>query len=81
MAPGERASPAWIHGLDLVPADTPNAHAIVRRNPGFYRVRTTSYAPRAILVTVTYPHEETKAQHQQMYRDFDWEALKRLLKN
>lgn len=81
MTPAERASPAWTYGMDLVPAGSPNAHAIVRRNPAFYRVRTTSSAPRAILVTVPGSHEQNKALHQQMFREFDWETLKRLLRN
>jgi hypothetical protein len=81
MTPAERASPAWVDGMDLVPAGSPNALAIVKRNPAFFRVRTTSSAPRAILVTVPFPHEQNKALHQQMFREFDWEALRRLLRN
>jgi hypothetical protein len=81
MTPAERASPAWTNGMDLVPAGSPNAHAILRRNPAFYRVRTTSSAPRAILVTVPGPHDQNKALHRQMFGEFDWEALKRLLRN
>jgi hypothetical protein len=79
MTPAERALPAWLSGFDLVPAGTPNAVAVVRRNPQFYRARTSPFEVRAILVEIPYPHKENVAQHQQMYREFDWEALKLLL--
>ena len=37
MTPQERASPAWVIGTDFVSPGTPNASAIVRWNPDFYR--------------------------------------------
>ena len=80
MTPAERMAPAYIYEtlLDVAHAATPNATAIVRVNPEFYRTRRSSAEPRAILVRI--PNDEyIVAQHQQMYREFDWEAVKRLL--
>lgn len=79
MTPDVRASPAWTNGLDLVPAGTPGAFAIVRENPSFYRARTSPFEVRAILVRWPGAREEMKAIHEQVYREFDWEGLKKLL--
>lgn len=79
MTPAERASPAWVHGPDLVPAGSPNAAAIVRMNPAFYRARRSPAEVRAILVHLQTPHVARKAQREQMVRDLDWAALKRLV--
>jgi len=80
MTPAERAAPAFAGAaLVLVPADTPNALAIVRVNPTFYRARSSPFEPRAVLVRLPNPHKEMTAQHQQMFRDFDWAAIKRLV--
>jgi hypothetical protein len=79
MTPAERASPAWVRGPDLVPAGSPNAAAIVRVNPAFYRARRSPAEVRAILVHLQNVPVEREAQRQQMVRDLDWAALKRLL--
>jgi hypothetical protein len=80
MTPAERASPAYVYEtiLDVTSADTPNAHAIVRVNPDFYRTRRTPVEARVILVFIPIDHI-MPAQRRQMIREFDWEALKRLL--
>ena len=80
MTPAERAAPAYVNEatFDVSPAGTPNAQAIVRVNPEFYRTRRTPVEPRAILVHVR-NDEYIPALHRQMFREFDWEALKRLL--
>lgn len=80
MTPQERASPAFVFGTqELVPAGTPNAMAVVRANPAFYRARRSPVEPRAVLVQMPNTYPELKAQHWQMYREFDWDGLKRLL--
>ena len=80
MTPAERAAPAYVYEtlLDVAPAGTPNGNAIVRVNPGSYRTRRSQVEPRAILVHIR-NDEHIPAQHQQMFREFDWEAIKRLL--
>ena len=80
MTPAERASPAVVQGLDLVPAGSPNAHAIVRANPAFYRAGQSPVEPRIVLVTMPNAYKELKDQHRQLYRELDWAAVKRLLK-
>jgi hypothetical protein len=79
MTPAERASPAFMIGDDFVAAGTPNASAIVRLNRDFYRARRSTAEARAILVRIPNAHDELKSQHEQMYREFDWTALKALL--
>jgi hypothetical protein len=79
MTPAERAAPAWLVGFDFVPAGTPNAHAIVRMKPDFYRTRTSPVEVRAILVEIPNPYRQRQTQHRQLYEQFDWAALKRLL--
>lgn len=79
MTPRELASPAWALGGDLVPAGTPNANAVVRVNPAFYRARTSPVEVRAILVRMPNALRDMKALHHQLFREFDWEALKRLV--
>jgi hypothetical protein len=66
--------------LDLVPAGLPNAHAIVRANPAFYRARQSPVEPRSMLVIMPNAYKELKDQHLQLYRELDWAAVKRLLK-
>jgi hypothetical protein len=79
MNPAERASPAYVVDiLDVVPAGTPDANAIVRVNPDFYRTRRTPLEPRVILVRIPLD-ERLPAQRRQLIREFDWDALKRLL--
>jgi hypothetical protein len=79
MTPAERALPAYVvDRFDVVPAGTPDANAFVRVNPEFYRTRRTPVEARAILVGI--PMDEyLPAQRRQMIREFDWDALKRLL--
>jgi hypothetical protein len=80
MTPQERSAPAWIVGNDFVAPNTPNANAITRINPAFYRARKSPAEVRAILVLMPNRNPEYVAeQHLQMYRQFDWAALKRLL--
>ena len=79
MTPAQRASPAFMVGFDFVEAGTPDAEAIVRLDPDFYRVRRSPAEVRAILVRIPNALAEAKSQHEQMYREFDWAALKALL--
>jgi hypothetical protein len=80
MTPQERASAAWVIGThELVPAGRPNANAVVRANPAFYRARRSPVEPRAVLVRMEAPYVELMAVHQQVYRQFDWAALKRMV--
>jgi hypothetical protein len=80
MTPQERASAAMTVGnMELVNAGTPNAMAVVRMNPAFYRARRSPFEPRALLVRMPNPHSETAAQHEQLYRQLDWAAVKRLV--
>ena len=81
MTPEERAAPAWVVGFDFVAPGTPSANAIVRINPAFYRARKSATEVRAILVTMPFGRvqDEIREQHLQLYKQFDWSALKRLL--
>ena len=79
MTPEERASPAWAIGFDLFPPGTPNARAIVRWNPDFYRAGKSPVEVRAILVHFQNVKAARVSQRQQMFREFDWAALKRLI--
>ncbi len=79
MSPQERASPAMVSGLDLVPMGAPNAHAVVRRNPAFYRARQSPVEPRMVLVRMPNAYKELKEQHMQLYRELDWAAVKQLV--
>jgi len=79
MTPAERAAPAWVGGTDIVPAGTIGARAAVRRNPAFYRARTSPFEVRAILVHIPGAMPQLRAYHEQVYKEFDWEGLKRLL--
>ena len=79
MTPQDRATHAWLIGDDFVAPGTPNANAIVRRNPAFYRARKSPAEVRAILVKMPNMQDEVREQHLQAYRQFDWAALKALL--
>jgi hypothetical protein len=79
MSPEERASPALTQATNLVPAGTPDAHAIATANPTFYRAKQSAVEPRAILVKVPNAPGPIGAAHAQLYSEFDWAALKRLL--
>jgi len=79
MSPLERASAALLVGNDLVPAGTPNAGAIVRRNPAFYRVVGSPVQPRAIIVRMPNAYKEYWPQQEQLYRQLDWAAIKRMV--
>lgn len=79
MSPQERASPVFLVGATLVPPGTPNAYAIVRKNPAFYRARRSPLEPRAVLVHMPGSHKELWSQQEQLYRQLDWAAIKKLV--
>jgi hypothetical protein len=79
MTPAERASPAWVHGTKLVPAGTPDAKAVVRTNPAFYRARRSPVEPRAVFVHLSNLPDVVMGAQRQLNNEFDWAALKRLL--
>ena len=82
MSPEERASPAWVIGThELVPAGTLKANAVVRADPAFYRARRSPTEPRAVLVRMQAPYPELMAVHQQVYRQLDWAAIKRMVED
>jgi hypothetical protein len=78
LSPAERALPAFVAGDEFVPPNSPNAHAVVRENPAFYRPRRSPVEPRAVLVRIPQSmYKELEAERRQMFREFDWAALKR----
>jgi hypothetical protein len=79
MSREERASPAFVVGVDLVPAGTPDAHAVVRRDPAFYRAAGSPVQPRAILVRMPNAYKEYWPQQEQLYRQLDWAAIKQMV--
>ena len=79
MSPQERASPAFLVGDTLAAAGAPYASAIVRKNPAFYRARRSPLEPRAVLVRMPNAHKELWPQQEQLYRQLDWAAIKRLV--
>jgi hypothetical protein len=79
MSPQERSSPALMNGLDLVPQGTPNAYMIVRKNAAFYHARTSPLEARAILVSMPGACKEERPQQEQLYKQFDWAALKKMV--
>ena len=79
MTPAERASPALVHGLDLVPANAPDPHPVVQENPAFYRTRSSPTEPRAALVFMPLPYRALEALYRQAYSEFDWAAVKKLV--
>ena len=79
MNPQERASAAFLVGYDLVPAGTPNACAIVRKNPAFYRVAGSPVQPRAILVRMPNAYKEYWPQQEQLYKQLDWAAIRKMV--
>lgn len=80
MTPQERTSPAVVFGNQaLVPAGTPNALAVVRMDPAFYRARRSPFEPRAVLVRMPNQDDAMAAQHEQLYKLLDWAAVKRLI--
>lgn len=80
MTPAERALPAYAEGMafEVVPQGTPDANAIVRVNPEVYRTRRTPVEARVILVHIV-NDEYIPVQHRQMFREFDWAAVKQLV--
>ena len=52
---------------------------VVRADPAFYRARGSAFQARAVLVHIPNTYDELKAQHLQMYKDLDWEALKAMV--
>lgn len=79
MSPQERSSQAFLVGYDLVPPGTPNAYTFVRKNPAFYRTRASPVEARAILVSMPGGHKELRPQQEQLYKQFDWAALKKMV--
>jgi hypothetical protein len=79
MSPQERSSPALMNGLDLVPQGTPNTYMIVRKNAAFYHARTSPLEARAILVSMPGACKEERPQQEQLYKQFDWAALKKMV--
>lgn len=81
MTPAERASPAYSHGFpgELLSRGAPNARSIVRINPAFYRTGTSVAEVRAILVRLPGVYKEARPQHEQLFRQFDWAAVKQMV--
>jgi hypothetical protein len=79
MTPAERTSPAFAEGFDLVPAGTPNANAIVRKNPAFYRATSSPLQPRAILVRLPNAREEDLSQQAELFKQLDWAAIRKMV--
>jgi len=79
MNPQERSSQALLVGDDLVPPGTKDAYMIVRKNPAFYRTRTSPVEARAILVSMPGGYKELRPQQEQLYKQFDWAALKKMV--
>jgi hypothetical protein len=79
MTPAERTSPAYLVGYDIVPAGTPNAHAIVRKNPAFYRAGRSPLEARAILVRMESAFKPYRPQQEQLYKQLDWAAIKKMV--
>ncbi len=79
MTPQERAAPAYLVGLDFVERNTPNALAVVRENPAFYRARTSPLEPRLVVVRLAHNYKALIELNRQMYRELDWAALKALV--
>jgi hypothetical protein len=80
MTAEERAMPAWTRAVhEFAPVGAPDAYAVIKVNPEFYRARGSPVEVRAILVEFQSVPKERKAQREQMFRDFDWEAIKQLL--
>ena len=79
MTPQERASPAFAAGDELRPAGSPNATAVIRANPAFYRTRRSPFEPRAVLVHLEYGYSALSPQKRAMYEMLDWAAIKRLV--
>jgi len=79
MTPEERASPAWAGGTDLMPARAPNALRVVKENPAVFRARGSAAEPRAILVILREPSAALVQAQNQLHRELDWAAVRRLL--
>jgi len=79
LTPAERASSAFVVGEEFQKAGTPNASAVVRANPAFYRARRSPVEPRAVLVHFGGTYDPIKPQARQMYETLDWAAIKRLV--
>ena len=79
MTPEERASPARAGGTDLMPAGAPNAMRVVRENPAFFRARGSPAEPRAVLVFLQEPTEGVATAQNQLHREIDWAAVRRML--
>ena len=81
MSPEERNAPAWAVAMtsEPVPPNAPGAKRVVRVNPAFLRARGSPARPLAILVRFREPELGVEHAQTQLYREFDWAALKKLL--
>jgi hypothetical protein len=79
MTPAERASVAYVYEDDLVRAGTPDAVTFVRKNPAFYRARTSPLEPRAILVSLPGAYTHNRPQQAELYKQLDWAAIKKMV--
>jgi hypothetical protein len=79
MSPAERASVAYEYNDRLVPAGTPDAVTFVRKNPAFYRTRTSPLEPRAVLVSLPGAYIHNRPQQAEFYKQLDWAAIKKLV--
>lgn len=79
MLPEERASQAWVSGAELMPVDTPHAMKVVKADPAFFRHHGSKAEARAVLVILREPPKGLEAPQVQLYREFDWAAVRRLL--
>ncbi|HEX8030221.1 MAG TPA: hypothetical protein VF491_17225 [Vicinamibacterales bacterium] len=79
MSAPERSAQAFLLGEHLVAQGTRDAYGIVRKNPAFYRAPTSPFEPRAILVSMPVGHKDERPQQAQLYKQFDWAALKKMV--
>jgi hypothetical protein len=79
MTPAERTSVAYVYNDELVPAGTPDAVTFVRKNPAFYRVRTSVLEPRAILVSLPGAYMHNRPQQAEFYKQLDWAAINKMV--
>ena len=51
----------------------------MRKNPAFYRATGSPVQPRAILVRMPNAYKEYWPQQEQLYKQLDWAAIKRMV--
>ena len=79
MTPAERSAPAFLVDDNLVPAGTPNASAITRKNPSFYRAGGSPVMARAIVVYMPNARAQFSSQQAELYKQLDWAAIKKMV--